>query len=57
MADVSNQARPPHRSRRPTPSGSIGSDLNAIALRCANRPITLSSNDILGYDDRGAPTR
>ena len=34
-------------------------ELNAIALRCAKRPIVspLSADEILGYDESGAPTR
>lgn len=34
-------------------------ELNAIAIRCASRPIlsNLSDDEILGYDEFGAPTR
>jgi hypothetical protein len=33
--------------------------LNAIALRCAKRPVVspLSADEILGYDESGVPTR
>jgi antitoxin VapB len=38
---------------------SLADDLNAIALRCANRPVIsqLSDDEILGYDESGIPTR
>jgi antitoxin VapB len=38
---------------------SLASELNAIALRCARRPVVspLSADEILGYDESGAPTR
>ena len=34
-------------------------ELNAIALRCAKRPAisNLGDDEILGYDEAGAPTR
>lgn len=37
----------------------LGVELNEIALRCAQRPLisTLSDDEILGYDEFGAPTR
>jgi antitoxin VapB len=38
---------------------SLASELNAIALRCAKRPVVspLSADEILGYDESGVPTR
>lgn len=38
---------------------SLTDDLNAIALRCAQRPTisSLSEDDILGYDEFGIPSR
>lgn len=38
---------------------SLAAELNEIALRCASRPIIsgLNDDDILGYDEFGAPTR
>jgi hypothetical protein len=38
--------------------GPPAGDLNAIALRCAKRPVVsqLSDDEILGYDESGAPT-
>ena len=38
---------------------SLAGDLNAIALRCASRPVVspLSADEILGYDECGVPTR
>jgi hypothetical protein len=37
----------------------LADDLNAIALRCAKRPVVshLSDDEILGYDESGVPTR
>ncbi|MCX6598500.1 MAG: type II toxin-antitoxin system VapB family antitoxin [Acidobacteria bacterium] len=37
----------------------LADELHAIALRCARRPVisTLTDDEILGYDDRGVPTR
>ena len=34
-------------------------ELNAIALRCASRPVVsdLTDDEILGYDEFGVPTR
>jgi antitoxin VapB len=47
------------RLRRARSGRSLAVELNAIALRCARRPIIspLSADEILGYDDSGAPTR
>jgi antitoxin VapB len=38
---------------------SLADELNSIALRCAERPVlsTMSADEILGYDERGVPTR
>ncbi len=37
----------------------LAEDLNAIGLRCAKRPILskLTDDEILGYNEFGAPTR
>ena len=37
----------------------LAGDLNAIALRCGKRPIVsqLCDDEILGYDESGAPMR
>lgn len=37
----------------------LADELNAIGLRCAQRPLVsgLSADEILGYDEFGAPTR
>ncbi|MCX6590099.1 MAG: type II toxin-antitoxin system VapB family antitoxin [Acidobacteria bacterium] len=37
----------------------LADELNAIALRCARRPVisTLTDEEFLGYDDLGVPTR
>jgi antitoxin VapB len=47
------------RLRRARSGRSLAGELNAIALRCAGRPIVspLSAEEILGYDERGVPTR
>jgi antitoxin VapB len=47
------------RLRRERSGRSLAGELNAIALRCARRPLVspLSADEILGYDDAGAPTR
>ncbi|MBS1829617.1 MAG: type II toxin-antitoxin system VapB family antitoxin [Acidobacteria bacterium] len=39
--------------------GTLADELIAIGNRCANRPIisTLQDEEILGYDEIGAPTR
>ncbi len=47
------------RLRRAHSGDSLADELNAIALRCARRPdiSTLTDDEILGYDEFGAPTR
>jgi antitoxin VapB len=37
----------------------LGDELNEIALRCARRPVLsrASADEILGYDEIGAPTK
>ncbi len=47
------------RLRRARSGHSLADELNAIALRCANRPIVspLSEDEILGYDEWGVPAR
>jgi antitoxin VapB len=47
------------RLRRARSGRSLAGELNAIALRCAKRPVVsrLSAEEILGYDERGVPTR
>ena len=47
------------RLRRAHSGRSLAAELNAIALRCARRPVVspLSADEILGYDASGAPTR
>jgi hypothetical protein len=37
----------------------LTTELNAIAIRCAQRPVlsSLSEDEILGYDESGVPTR
>jgi len=47
------------RLRRERLGRSLASELNAIALRCAKRPIIspLTDDEILGYDEMGVPTR
>jgi antitoxin VapB len=47
------------RLRRARSGRSLAAELNAIALRCARRPVVspLSADEILGYDASGAPTR
>jgi antitoxin VapB len=47
------------RLRRARYGRSLAGELNAIALRCAQRPIMspLSAEEILGYDERGMPRR
>ncbi len=47
------------RLRRTRTRFTLADELNAIALRCAKRPAvsTLSSDEILGYDASGVPTR
>jgi antitoxin VapB len=39
--------------------GSLAEELTAIGVRCASRPriSNLSDDEILGYDEIGAPTR
>ena len=47
------------RLRRVRSGRSLSDDLNAIALRCARRPVLsdMSGDEILGYDELGIPTR
>ncbi len=47
------------RIRREKSGRSLVDELNEIALRCAARPrdMTLTDDEILGYDEFGAPTR
>ena len=47
------------RLRQARAGRSLTDELNAIALRCAKRPAisNLSDDEILGYDEFGAPTR
>ena len=47
------------RLRRASSGRSLADELNAIALRSAKRPSIsqLSDDEILGYDESGAPTR
>ena len=47
------------RLRRARSGRSLADELNAIALRCAKRPVIsqLSDDEILGYDEYGVPTR
>jgi antitoxin VapB len=47
------------RLRRARSGRSLAGELNAIALRCANRPVVspLSADEILGYDESGVPAR
>lgn len=47
------------RIRREKNGRSLVDELNEIALRCAARPrdMTLTDDEILGYDEFGAPTR
>ncbi len=47
------------RLRRTRTGHSLTDEHNAIALRCANRPLVshLSDDEILGYDESGVPTR
>ncbi len=47
------------RLRRERSGRSLAGELNAIALRCARRPIIsrLSDEEILGYDEAGVPTQ
>lgn len=37
----------------------LGEEMNAIGLRCANRPLVsqLSADELLGYDESGLPTQ
>jgi antitoxin VapB len=47
------------RLRRARSGRSLADELNAIAIRCAKRPLVshLSADEILGYDDSGIPTQ
>lgn len=47
------------RLRRARSGRPLIEELNEIALRCAKRPILsqLTADEILGYDEFGAPTR
>jgi len=47
------------RLRRARGGRSLADELNAIALRCAGRPVIshLSADEIPGYDESGVPTR
>ena len=47
------------RLRQARSGRSLADEINAIALRCAKRPVIskLSADEILGYDDSGVPTR
>ncbi|MBM3754851.1 MAG: antitoxin [Acidobacteria bacterium] len=61
LASVINSALVEYyaRIRRTGPGIPLREELAAIAQRCANRPIVsnLTGNQILGYDEFGAPTR
>lgn len=48
-----------HRLRRVRSARRIADEISEIADRCASRPIisTLSDDEILGYDEFGAPTK
>lgn len=37
----------------------LADELNEIALRCARRPVVspVTADEVLGYDERGIPTR
>jgi antitoxin VapB len=47
------------RLRRARSGRSLADELNAIALRCAQRPVVsaLTDDEILGYDKSGVPTQ
>jgi antitoxin VapB len=47
------------RIQRTRTGTSLADELSAIALRCARRPVLseLTADEILGYDEFGAPTR
>ena len=47
------------RLRRAREGRSVADELNRIGVRCARRPVisSLTDNEILGYDEFGAPTR
>lgn len=47
------------RLRRTRSGRSLADELNAIALRCAKRPVIsrLTDDEILGYDETGVPSR
>jgi antitoxin VapB len=47
------------RLRQARSGRSLAGELNEIGLRCAKRPLIsdLSADEILGYDESGAPTR
>jgi antitoxin VapB len=47
------------RVRREKSGRTLEDELNEIALRCAARPrdMTLTDDEILGYDEFGIPTR
>jgi len=47
------------RHRRARAGRCLADELNAIGLRCGNRPLVskLSADEILGYDESGVPTR
>jgi antitoxin VapB len=47
------------RLRRARSGRSLADELNAIALRCATRPLIsqLSADETMGYDESGVPTR
>ena len=47
------------RLRRAREGRSVADELNRIGVRCALRPVisSLTDNEILGYDEFGAPTR
>jgi antitoxin VapB len=48
-----------NRLRRSRSRRSLQDELNAIALRCARRPVIseLSDDEILGYDEHGIPSQ
>ena len=47
------------RIRQPRWGRSVVDEITEIALRCASRPVVsdMSADEILGYDELGAPTR
>jgi hypothetical protein len=56
---IDNKANPSETAAMLVSDHALADELNSIGLGCAQRPIqsNLTADQILGYDEFGAPTR